>query len=155
MYGPTTRHGRFCIRQLFAITRGSESCFPQNERAADAVTRYYVCRVAIIERRAKLDSGLIRRSMLDRANTAAGDSLRMEQFDCFSRAVRPTSELTHCPANVPQRHANQAMHARYAAHARTFFPKRFVNIENKGSKIQLPKLKVASSSLVARSKFGQ
>jgi len=43
------------------------------------------------------------------------------------------------------------MHARYAAHARTFFPQRFVSIENKGLKIQLPKLKVASSSLVARS----
>ena len=46
------------------------------------------------------------------------------------------------PANVPQRHANQAMHARYATHARTFFPKRFVSVENKGSKIQLPKLVV-------------
>src|SRR5215831_14165832 len=41
------------------------------------------------------------------------------------------------------------MHARYAAHARTFFVGDFVSIENKGSKIQLPKLKVASSSLVA------
>jgi len=47
------------------------------------------------------------------------------------------------------------MHARYAAHARTFFLGDFVSVENKGSKIQLPKLKVASSSLVARSKFVQ
>ena len=38
-------------------------------------------------------------------------------------------------------------------HARTFFLSNFVSIENKGSKIQLPKLKVASSSLVARSNF--
>jgi len=59
--------------------------------------------------------------------------------------------MTHRPANVPQRHAFQAKHAWYAAHARTFFPQRFVSIENRGSKIQLPKLKVASSSLVARS----
>src|SRR5262245_30345429 len=63
------------------------------------------------------------------------------------------SNLTHRPANVPQRHANQATHARYAAHARTFFLIDFVSVENKGSKIQLPKLKVASSSLVARSNF--
>ncbi len=34
-----------------------------------------------------------------------------------------------------------------------FFRSGFVSIENKGSKIQLPKLKVASSSLVARSKY--
>ena len=50
--------------------------------------------------------------------------------------------MTHRPANVPQRHANQAMHARYAAHARTFFLSDFVSIENKGSEIQLPKLVV-------------
>ena len=43
------------------------------------------------------------------------------------------------------------MHARYAAHARTFFQRDIVSIENKGSKILIPKLKVASSSLVARS----
>ena len=64
-------------------------------------------------------------------------------------------EPTHGPANVPQRHANQAMHARYAVHARTFFRSDFVSVENKESKIQLPKLKVASSSLVARSIFPQ
>ena len=45
------------------------------------------------------------------------------------------------------------MHARYAVHARTFFLSVFVSVENKGSQIQLPKLKVASSSLVARSIF--
>src|SRR5262252_6457472 len=60
---------------------------------------------------------------------------------------------TRRPANVPQRHANQARHARYAAHARRCFLSDFVSIENIGSKIQLPKLKVPSSSLVARSKF--
>jgi len=59
------------------------------------------------------------------------------------------------PQNVPQRHANQAMHARYAVHARTFFLSDFVSVENKESNILLPKLKVASSSLVARSKFTQ
>src|SRR5215831_10475219 len=69
-----------------------------------------------------------------------------------SKRVR-TNETLICnrPANVPQRHANQATHARYAAHARTFFRSDFVSIENKGSEVQLPKLKVASSSLVARS----
>src|SRR5262245_27273481 len=70
-------------------------------------------------------------------------------FDCYQMS----KNLTHRPPNVPQRHANQAMHARYAAHARTFFLSDFVSVENKGSKIQLPKLKVASSSLVARSRF--
>ena len=39
------------------------------------------------------------------------------------------------PANVPQRYANQATHARYAAHARTFFLSDFVSIENKGAKV--------------------
>jgi hypothetical protein len=37
-------------------------------------------------------------------------------------------------------------------HARTFFPSDFVSVENKGSKIQLPKLDVAGSIPVARSK---
>ena len=44
------------------------------------------------------------------------------------------------PPNVPQQYANQALHARYAAHACTFFLSDFVSIENKGSKIQIPKL---------------
>jgi len=57
------------------------------------------------------------------------------------------------PQNVPQRDANQATHARYAAHARTFFLSDFVSIENKGSKIQIPKLDVAGSIPVARSMF--
>jgi hypothetical protein len=57
---------------------------------------------------------------------------------------------THRPPNVPQRHANQARHARYALHARGFFLSDFVSIENKGAKVLIPKLKVASSSLVAR-----
>ena len=61
--------------------------------------------------------------------------------------------MTHRPANVPQRHANQAMHARYAVHARTLFLSDFVSIENKGSKIQIPKLDVAGSIPVARSMF--
>jgi hypothetical protein len=39
-------------------------------------------------------------------------------------------------------------------HARTFFPKRFVVIENKGAKIQLPKL-VVRSIPVARANFSQ
>jgi hypothetical protein len=67
------------------------------------------------------------------------------------KSVFQTVNLTHRPPNVPQRHANHATHARYAAHAHTFFLSDFVTVENKGSKIQLPKLKVASSSLVARS----
>ena len=60
-------------------------------------------------------------------------------------------KLTHRPPNVPQRHANQAMHARYAVHARTFFLSDFVSVENKGSLDQIPKLEVAGSSPVARS----
>src|SRR5215813_14631773 len=39
-----------------------------------------------------------------------------------------------------------ATHGRYEVHACTFFLSDFVSIENKGLKIQLPKLKVASSS---------
>ncbi len=57
------------------------------------------------------------------------------------------------PQTVPQRYANQALHARYAAHARAFFVSGFVSVENKERCIYLPKLKVASSSLVARSNF--
>jgi hypothetical protein len=49
------------------------------------------------------------------------------------------------PANVPQRYANQALHARYATHARTFFLSDFVSIENKGAVSQIPKLDVAGS----------
>jgi hypothetical protein len=45
------------------------------------------------------------------------------------------------------------MHARYAAHARTFLLSDFVSYENKGLKIQIPKLKVAGSIPVARSNF--
>jgi len=43
----------------------------------------------------------------------------------------PNIELTHRHANVPQRCANQALHARYAMHARALFPSRFVSLENK------------------------
>ena len=79
------------------------------------------------------------------ADLAANED-RMRRFVLEAKAAaalnRPNIELTHRPANVPQRYANQAEHARYAEHARTFFPQRFVSIENKGSKIQLPKLKV-------------
>ena len=48
--------------------------------------------------------------------------------------------MGHRPANVPQRYANQAHHARDAVHARTFFLSDFVNVENKGVVIQIPKL---------------
>src|ERR1700730_15518725 len=53
-----------------------------------------------------------------------------------------SSQVTHRPANVPQRHANQAAHARYAVHARTFLLGGFVSVENKERCIQLPKLRV-------------
>jgi hypothetical protein len=72
-----------------------------------------------------------------------------------SIVIRHQNKAIHRPANLPQRHANQATHAQYAAHARTFFPQRFVSIENKGSRIQPPKLKVASWSLVTRSRFAR
>jgi serine/threonine protein kinase len=51
----------------------------------------------------------------------------------------PNIEPTHRPANVPQRYANQALHAQYALHACTFFMSDFVSVENKGSKILIPK----------------
>src|SRR5262249_12623135 len=44
----------------------------------------------------------------------------------------------------------QCMHGKQRMHVH-FFGSEFVSIENKVMKIQLPKLKVASSSLVARS----
>jgi len=43
------------------------------------------------------------------------------------------------------------MHAWYAVHARTFLLSDFVSVENKGSKIHIPKLDVAGSIPVARS----
>jgi hypothetical protein len=57
------------------------------------------------------------------------------------------------PANVPQFYANQALHARYALHARIFFLSGFVSVENKERCIYLPKLDVAGSIPVARSKL--
>src|SRR5258706_15983176 len=44
------------------------------------------------------------------------------------------------PQNVPQRCANQAMHARYAQHACIFLVSGFVSVENKERCIYLPKL---------------
>ena len=61
----------------------------------------------------------------------------------------------HRPPNVPQRYADQAAHARYAVHARTFLLGGFVSIENKGAKVLIPKLDVAGSIPVARSIFPQ
>ncbi len=55
------------------------------------------------------------------------------------------------PQIVPQRYANQALHARYALHARAFFVSGFVSVENKERCIYLPKLDVAGSIPVARS----
>src|SRR5260370_58055 len=57
------------------------------------------------------------------------------------------------PQNVPQRYADQAAHARYALHARIFFLSGFVSVENKERCIYLPKLDVAGSIPVARSKI--
>lgn len=59
------------------------------------------------------------------------------------------------PQNVPQRYANQAAHAPYAVHARRFLLSGFVSVENKECLIYFPKLKVAGSIPVARSKFPQ
>jgi len=55
--------------------------------------------------------------------------------------------------NVPQLSANQALHARYAQHARIFLLGGFVSVENKECLIYFPKLDVAGSIPVARSKF--
>jgi WD40 repeat protein len=57
------------------------------------------------------------------------------------------SEEKTVPQNVPQLYANQALHARW------FFLSRFVSIENKGSKILIPKLKLVRSRLVVGSIF--
>jgi hypothetical protein len=57
------------------------------------------------------------------------------------------------PQNVPQQYANQALHARYALHARRFSLSGFVSVENKECLIYFPKLDVAGSIPVARSKF--
>jgi hypothetical protein len=57
------------------------------------------------------------------------------------------------PANVPQRYADQAAHARHAVHARIFLLGGFVSVANKECCIQLPKLDVAGSIPVARSKL--
>jgi len=82
----------------------------------------------------------------------AANNRRLElQLRC-SFEVSNISE--NVPQIVPQLCANQAPHARYAAH-RTFFLSDFLSVENKERCIYLPKLKVASSSLVARSKFPQ
>ena len=59
------------------------------------------------------------------------------------------------PRNVPQRYADQAAHARYALHARIFLLGGFVSVENKECLIYFPKLDVAGSIPVARSKFRQ
>jgi hypothetical protein len=61
--------------------------------------------------------------------------------------------VENVPQNVPQRYADQAAHARYAVHARIFLLGGFVSVENKGRCIYLPKLDVAGSIPVARSKF--
>jgi hypothetical protein len=63
----------------------------------------------------------------------------------------PLLDQAASPQNVPQLYANQALHARYAAHARAFLLSDFVSIENKGAVIQIPKLDVAGSSPIARS----
>ena len=62
------------------------------------------------------------------------------------RTLDTVEPLQRMIENVPQRYADQALHARYAVHARAFFLSDFVSIENKGSKILIPKLKVATHS---------
>jgi hypothetical protein len=76
------------------------------------------------------------------------DTVTIPQYGCEQQRM-----IENRPANVPQRYANQALHARYAVHARTFFLSDFVSIENKGSKILIPKLDVAGSIPFARSNF--
>ena len=55
------------------------------------------------------------------------------------------------PANVPQLCANPALHARVCVACTLIFPGAFVSCVNKGAVVLIPKLKVASSILVARS----
>jgi len=73
------------------------------------------------------------------------------QWEKYRQSLGVKTRDKNRPANVPQQSANQALHARYAAHARAFFLSDFVSIENKEAMNKIPKLKVASSSLVARS----
>jgi hypothetical protein len=74
-----------------------------------------------------------------------------------AKAFFVTQRLSYTRSETPSRKRPAATRISGTActvcNARTFLPQRFVSGENKGSKIQLPKLKVASSSLVARSKF--
>ena len=55
------------------------------------------------------------------------------------------------PPNVPHTSTNQAMHARYAVHARICLLSDFVSVENKERLSYFPKLDVAGSIPVARS----
>jgi hypothetical protein len=81
-------------------------------------------------------------SETDSAVVVPESSSTLAPTSLISDELKEQTELTHVPQNVPQRHANQALHARYAAHARTFFLSEFVSIGNKGSKIYFPKLVV-------------
>src|SRR6266568_8702613 len=83
----------------------------------------------------------------------AANNRRLElQLRC-SFEVSNISE--NVPQIVPQLCANQAPHARYAAHARTFFLSDFLSVENKERCIYLPKLAVVGSSPIARSIFAR
>jgi hypothetical protein len=64
-----------------------------------------------------------------------------------------THELEGCPTNVPQRSARRASKAHDAHDALAFSLSIFVSVENKGSLGYIPKLEVAGSIPVARSKF--
>ena len=95
---------------------------------------------------------------LDRVGTClngAGDGYTKEGELLINEHIAQVNSMTHRPANVPQRYADQAAHARYAVHASRFLPSDFVSVENKERCIYLPKLEVVGSSPIARSKFSQ
>ncbi|SRR5260370_12754008 len=93
---------------------------------------------------------------LDRVGTClngAGDGYTQEGELLINAHIAQVNSMTHRPANVPQPYADQAAHARYAVHARTFFLRDFVSIENKERLSYFPKLDVAGSIPVAHSIF--
>jgi len=79
-------------------------------------------------------------------------SMQVSPVDEFALTTTAVANLViHRPTNVPSdTQIRHGMHSMQYMHVR-FFGSDLLIIENKGSKIQLPKLKVASSSPLARS----
>jgi hypothetical protein len=100
-------------------------------------------------------------SRIDTIGSPLLDDLPATDLECGNASPRNAVTKDHSsrkrvvPQNVPQRYANQAADARHAVHARRFLLSDFVSVENKERLSYFPKLKVASSILVARSRFAR